>query len=211
MDRALRIMAVLLLGLALTACGDDGARESGATAEHASQAPFTGQGIIELTDLFTGEYDLIDTDGAPVSDDAFNGQIQIIYFGFASCPDVCPLALGRLMAAMNALSEAERAAIQPVFITVDPERDTPDALADYLSGFDGIRGLTGDEEAIAKAKQSFKMYAQKSAYGASPDDYRVDHSSFYYLVDRTGKPRYALHDTLTPDHIAQLLRATLRW
>ena len=87
------------------------------------------EAIVRLSDAFSSDFDLVGVDGAPVRDERFRGRPMVVYFGFATCPDVCPLALQRLSAALDLLSEKESAELAPVFITVDPERDTPEQLA----------------------------------------------------------------------------------
>ena len=204
--RAASLLAGLAFtGLALAAC--DGSATSGVL----KGADIPMAGVAQLSDLFTGEFDLVDVDGAPVVDEDYEGRLQVVYFGFASCPDVCPLALGRLSAALNQLSPREKRAIAPIFITVDPARDTPDYLKSYLESFPGVDGLTGDEAAVEEAKLAFKVYAQKAPLSDAADDYTVDHTSYFYLVDRQGIPRYALYDTLTPDELVIVLREALRW
>ncbi|MEO0398483.1 MAG: SCO family protein [Pseudomonadota bacterium] len=173
--------------------------------------------VMALTDgkgankIINGEYALTDYNGVPATPDRFAGKITIIYFGFASCPDVCPLALGRLSAALNELGAARLDEIAPLFITVDPKRDTPEALKAYLSFDDRIIGLTGDEAASEAARQSFKVYASEEPMEGSALGYTVDHSSLFYLIDRDGTPLYALQDTMTPTEIADVLKAATAW
>lgn len=168
-------------------------------------------GVIKLSDLFIGDFELVGTDGQTVRDDDFQGRIQAIYFGFASCPDVCPLALSRLNAALAELDDAERAQIAPIFITVDPERDTPETLASYLSFAPDFVGLTGSETAIDSAKVNFKVFSAKVPLPDSELDYTVDHSSLFYLIDRDGTPRLALQDHMSPGEIAVVLRRAIAW
>lgn len=199
------LLVSLLAALALAACGEP------VVSGQLTGSDIPAAGVVELSDAFTGAYDLVDTHGDAVGDDDFRGRVQVIYFGFASCPDVCPLALGRLTAALNQLSAREKEALAALFITVDPARDTPDYLEGYLESFPGVTGLTGDAAAIEAAKQSFKVYAAKAPLSDDADDYTVDHTSFFYLVDRAGAPRYALYDTLTPEELAVILREAIAW
>ncbi len=169
------------------------------------------EGVIRLTDQFPGDYALIGADGAARTQASFAGDIAILYFGFASCPDVCPLALSRLSAALEELDPETLDDVTPIFVTVDPERDTPEALADYLSFDERIIGLTGDAEAIEAAKRAFKVYGAKEQLPDSELGYTVNHTSLFYVVDRTGRPRLALKDSLTPAEIAATLEDAVRW
>lgn len=188
-----------LLALAV-ACGGD----------RPTDAVIPEAGVIALSEQFTGNFWLVDAAGAPVTDEDFRGRLQVIYFGFASCPDVCPLALGRLSSALALLNDKDRAAIAPLFITVDPARDTPEIVGAYVENFPGIMGLTGDEAAVEAAKAGFKVYAARRDLPESDVGYTVDHTSFFYLVDRQGAPRYALQDAMTPEEIAAVMKRAIK-
>ncbi len=175
------------------------------------QATYPAEAVIQLSDQFTGDFDLVDMNGAPKKSEDFAGKIQFIYFGFASCPDVCPLALGRLSAGLNALSEKELAEIAPLFITVDPERDTPEVLKTFLSFDERVLGLTGEPAAAEAARLAFKTYAEKRPLEGSALGYTMDHYSLFYVVDRQGQPRIALTDAVNGDEIASVLRRALKW
>lgn len=180
-----------------------------AACARAPEAEVPADAVIELSDQFSSDFSLVDMNGAPVSSADFRGRVMVVYFGFTTCPDVCPLALSRLSAALNALSKAERAELAALFITVDPARDTPEALKAYLAFDDRILGLTGDQAAVDAARRSFKVYARRRELPDSALGYTMDHSSLYYLVDRAGRPRLALHDFLTPDQLAVMLRRSI--
>lgn len=178
-----------------------------------SQAPAVEvpkEAIVRLSDAFSSDFDLVGVDGAPVRDETFRGRPMVVYFGFATCPDVCPLALQRLSAALDLLSEKESAELAPVFITVDPARDTPERLGAYLAFDNRIIGLTGTAEAVDRARQSFKVYARRQPLPESALGYTMDHSSLFYLVARDGAVPFALHDSLTPDQLAEMLRRMVR-
>ncbi len=193
--RPRRLAAPILAALALAACADR------------ADPPAADGALIRLSDQFTGEFELIDHNGDPYGSSDLEGRTGIVYFGFATCPDVCPMALGVLSAALNELGERELEGLQPIFITVDPERDTPAALKTYLSSFhDAFIGLTGDVESIDAARASFKVYAKKSPLPESALGYTMDHTSFFYLVDREGRPTYAIKDSVGPAELAALLR-----
>ncbi len=193
-----RLLASLTLLLLAAACGED------------ARVDVPANGIIRLSDEFTGAFALTGHDGAAYANDAFNGKIGLVYFGFASCPDVCPAALGVMSAALNELSDRELADLQPLFITVDPERDTPEALRARLSHDPRILGLTGPNDAIEAAKKSFKVYAEKEDLPGSALGYTVNHLSLFYVTDRDGRPVVALRDTLTPQQLAAVLRDYIR-
>jgi len=179
----------------LAACG----------GEQGSSLPL--EGVIRLSDQFSADFSLVDQDGRLVRDEDFKGKIAIVYFGFATCPDVCPLALGRLSAALNTFSDKDQEKIAALFITIDPDRDTPEALKTYLAFDPRITGLTGDRGAIEQVKSGFKVYAEPEPVPDSSIGYTMNHSSLFYLIDRKGALRFALDDTLSPDQIAAAIRS----
>jgi cytochrome oxidase Cu insertion factor (SCO1/SenC/PrrC family) len=134
-----------------------------------------------------GPFTLMDGAGHTVTDRDLRGHFLLVYFGYTFCPDVCPTTLNEIAGAMDVLGERADA-VQPVFITVDPQRDTPKIVADYVAAFSPrIMGLTGSEEQIATVAREYRVYyaARKSA--AAGGDYTVDHSSVLYLMDRAGQ------------------------
>ena len=181
-----------------------------AACSKAPRVEAPADGVIRLSDQFSSDFSLVDQNGKAATDEDFRGKVMIVYFGFASCPDVCPLALGSLSAALNELSAKERAEIAPLFITVDPERDTPENLKAYLSFDERLIGLTGSPEAAQAARQSFKVYARKVPQPDSAMGYTMDHSSLFYIVDRKGAPQLALEDSLTAAELAEMLRRSIR-
>ena len=165
-----------------------------------------------------GAFSLTNEKGEARSEADFAGAPMLIYFGFTYCPDVCPMSLDVMGAALETL-EAQNpklfAALQPVFISVDPLRDTPEQLGEYLSYFHPkISGLTGTPEQIAMVKKAFRVYAvRRDLPGETAQDkgsYNVDHSSFFYLMD--GKGRYLAHfdHGLEAQILAQKIAAKLR-
>lgn len=144
-----------------------------------------------------GAFTLINQDAEPVTQADFAGRPMLVYFGFTYCPDVCPLSLDILGAALDILAATapdKAALLQPVFISVDPARDTPAQLKDYLSYFHPrLTGLTGSPEQIDAVKRAFRVYAAKAAKVNANGHYNVDHSSFFYLMD--GDNRYLAHFT----------------
>ena len=134
-----------------------------------------------------GAFELIDQTGKARSDRDFRGQLMLVYFGFTYCPDVCPTDLMAIGQALEQLGP-DADAVQPVFITLDPERDTAGHLAEYVPLFHPrLLGLTGSREAIGAAAEAYKVYFAKIPIGKDAGDYTVDHSSFIYLMDRDGR------------------------
>jgi protein SCO1/2 len=133
-----------------------------------------------------GPFTLEDGSGKPVTDRDFRGKYMLVYFGYTFCPDVCPTTLNAVADAMDKLGPAA-AHIQPVFITVDPKRDTPAVVKQYAAAFGpNIEGLTGTPEQIAKAAKEYRVYYAEHRTGPGPDDYSMDHSSVLYLMSPDG-------------------------
>jgi len=133
-------------------------------------------------------FQLVDHDGNPRSLTDFRGNVVVVFFGFTHCPDVCPTTLAELAQARKKLGAAgER--MQVVMITVDPERDTPEVLKQYVTSLDpSFVGLTGTPDAIAQTAKEFKVFFQKSP-GSAPNSYSVDHSSGSFVFDPQGRVR----------------------
>jgi protein SCO1/2 len=129
-----------------------------------------------------GPFTLIDDDGRPVTEKTFAGHPYIVFFGFTHCPDVCPTTLFQLSEVLKAMGDKGRD-LRALFITVDPERDTPEVMKEYLSSFDErIVGLTGDRAAVDAAVKTFRAYARKVP--TKDGDYTMEHSAYVYLMDR---------------------------
>lgn len=174
-----------------------------------SSAPLPQDGVITLSEQFSADFALVDQNGRVMRDEDLKGRVGIVYFGFTTCPDVCPLALGRLSAALNELTDKEREKVVPLFITVDPDRDTPEAIKTYLAFDERIIGLTGDRMAIEQAKAGFKVFAEAEPIDDPELGYTMQHSSLFYLIERSGKLRYALQDSLTPAELVTAIRNAL--
>jgi protein SCO1 len=134
-----------------------------------------------------GPFSLIDGDGRPVTDQTWHGKYMLVYFGYTYCPDVCPTTLTNLSDALDKLgAKADR--LQPLFITVDPKRDTPPVVKQYAAAFGPrIIGLTGSAEQIAAAAKAYRVYYAEHRTGTGPDDYSMDHSSVLYLMGPDGR------------------------
>jgi protein SCO1 len=132
-----------------------------------------------------GPFHLVDQDGKPVSDADMKGRPFLVFFGFTHCPDVCPTTLFDMSQMLHALGpDAGRVGV--LFVTVDPERDTPAVLKDYLSSFDPhLRGLTGDPAAVDAALKAYRVYAKKVPL--KDGDYTMDHTAVVYLMDKSGR------------------------
>jgi cytochrome oxidase Cu insertion factor (SCO1/SenC/PrrC family) len=132
-----------------------------------------------------GELHLIDQDGKPTDDTTFKGHWRLVYFGYTFCPDVCPTELQTMVDALETLGP-KADGIQPIFVTIDPARDTPEKLKNYVGLFHSrLVGLTGTPQQIAAAARAYRVYYAKSP-GADPDSYMMDHSSFVYLMKPDG-------------------------
>jgi protein SCO1/2 len=155
-----------------------------------------------LTDVtgasFGRELNLSGHDGKPRTLADFRGKVVVVFFGFVHCPDVCPTTLAELAAVAKELG-AGAGRMQVLFVTVDPERDTPEVLRQYVPSFNpGFLGLHGDAEATARAAKEFKIFYQKQPQ-KGPGSYSVDHSAGTYIIDQQGRLRlYARYGTGAP-------------
>lgn len=163
------------------------------------------------TDLTGADYGrgfaLTDHRGKPRTLADFRGKLVVLTFGFTHCPDICPTILADLSGVMQRLgAEADR--VQVLFITVDPERDTPELLARYVTAFDPrFVGLAGDLEAIRQTAKEFKIFFEKQPTGSS---YTVNHSAQSYVIDAQGRLRlFVRHDRIAAD-LADDLKTLLR-
>jgi protein SCO1/2 len=151
-----------------------------------------------------GPFNLIDQTGKPISDKDFKGKPFLVFFGYTHCPDVCPTTLFEVSEVLRELGpDANRTAA--LFVTVDPERDTPASMNDYLSSFDPhLRGATGSAEQIAAAERAYRVYAKKVPSGN--DDYSMDHTALVYLMDKQGRFVAPFSLKRTPAEAAKDLR-----
>jgi protein SCO1/2 len=155
-----------------------------------------------------GPFSLVDQDGKTVTDADFKGQLTLVYFGYTFCPDACPTALGTITAALNKLG-ADANKVTPIFITIDPQRDTPQVMKDYAANFHPrLRALTGTTEQVTAAAHAYRVYFAK-ADGADPQHYLMDHSTIIYLMDRDGQYLAHFGPEATPDDIVAELKKDL--
>jgi protein SCO1/2 len=147
----------------------------------------TGRGPspIAMPSAVGGPFNLVDQNGKSITDQDMKGKPFLVFFGFTHCPDVCPTTLFDVSEVFRALG-ADAKDVRALFVTVDPERDTPAVLKDYLSSFDPrIVGVTGDEASIAAAEKAYRVYAKKV-----PTDgggYTMDHTAIVYLMNKDGR------------------------
>jgi len=155
-----------------------------------------------------GELRLTDHNGKPRTLADFRGKVVLVNFGYTQCPDVCPTTLADLAGAMKKLG-ADASQVQVLFVTVDPKRDKPELLREYLPAFDpSFLGLYGDADATKKVESDFRIYAQERP-GKTPGTYTVDHAAQTFVFDRNGKLRLVMGYGMAPEAIASDVRVLL--
>jgi len=156
--------------------------------------------------LIGGPFALIDEQNKPVTDKALQGRVSLVFFGYTHCPDVCPTTLFDLSQVLAQFKQDEP--VQAFFITIDPERDTPALMRDYLSSFDQrIHGLSGERTAIDQVIKSYRAYARKVP---TPDgSYTMDHSALVYVMDQQGRFVSSLNLDLPPEQTAAQIKRLL--
>jgi protein SCO1 len=156
--------------------------------------------------LIGGPFTLKDGDGKTVSDQTLRGRPFLVYFGYTHCPDVCPTELAKISDILGKMGDKP---VPALFITVDPERDTPKVMQDYVSSFNpAIIGLSGSPEAVAATEKTFRVFARKGEKQAD-GDYSMDHSSVVYLMDKNGAFVEAFNVERSPDEAAKELEKYL--
>ncbi|CCK72521.1 SCO family protein KNAG_0K01600 [Huiozyma naganishii CBS 8797] len=134
-----------------------------------------------------GSFNLIDQDGRPFSSDKLLGKFSLLYFGFTHCPDICPAELDKMAFWVDEIKKQLKMDVQPIFVTCDPQRDTPDVMKRYLKDFHSkIIGLTGSHSQIKDMCAKYKVFFSTPENVTAKDDYIVDHSTFIYLIDPEG-------------------------
>lgn len=153
-----------------------------------------------------GPFELVSTSGGAVTDQSYRGKWLLIYFGYTFCPDACPTALNSMSVALEKLGQ-DSSKLQPLFITVDPERDTRKVMNDYLKPFDSrIAGLTGSRDQINSVTKEYRIYVEQKKSETEGNDYLVSHSAYIYLMDPNGKFANVIHSNEGGESIAAWLR-----
>ncbi|NKB42783.1 MAG: SCO family protein [Alphaproteobacteria bacterium] len=165
----------------------------------------TVEGSAAIGDAFT----LTDHTGAEVTEQVLLGRYSLIYFGFTYCPDICPMTLQTVADAIEILPGQKGESVQPVFITLDPKRDTVETISSYVSNFhSSMVGLTGTQDQVQKAADAYRVFFREAPIG-DDGDYTIDHSGFLYLMNRSG--RYIDHfgKDVTMEDLSARLRELL--
>ncbi|GBD41414.1 hypothetical protein HRbin39_00795 [bacterium HR39] len=160
-----------------------------------------------------GPFELVDASGRTVTDRDFRGRWMLIFFGSTFCPDVCPTTLGTVAVALERLGPLADS-VAPVFVSVDPERDTPEVVGEFVRQFDPrIVGLTGTPERIAEVAKRYRVFYRKvepEEYGgAKGDPYLIDHSAWLYLFDPAGRFVKAFQHGVEPERLAAEIAAAM--
>jgi protein SCO1/2 len=190
--------------------GEAAAPQDGMAMEHAAmdhgdammKAP---EGIAAGANI-GGPFTLTDHNGQTVTDKSWPGKQTLVYFGFTNCPDICPVALDKITQALKIAGDASKG-VQPLFITVDPARDTPEALKAYLAKYDpSIVGLTGTEDQVKTVRDEYKVFAGKQE-GADDAHYLMNHTGYIYLMSEDGKLLEAISGDTTAQALADKIKA----
>jgi len=153
-----------------------------------------------------GPFTLTAQDGTTVTDKTYRGKWLLVFFGYTSCPDTCPTTLLEIAGALERLGP-DAARLQPLFITLDPERDTPEVMESYVAAFDSrIVGLAGGPQQIAAVAEKYGAYAMHRDTAAGHDHYLLDHSTYIYILDPSGKFVRGLDSDTSSSGITEALR-----
>ena len=172
--------------------------------QEATESAGKSSSIPPHTDKLGGSFTLTSQGGKPVSDKDFPNQHLLVYFGYTSCPDMCPTGLQSISRALDQLKPEEQNKVQPLFITIDPARDTPARLKEYDAAFHPkIIGLTGSADQIAAVAKAYQVYYKK---GEGDQDYEMEHSSLIYLMNPAGDLEGAFDEEVDPKQIVSALR-----
>ncbi|MGZ5031859.1 MAG: SCO family protein [Usitatibacter sp.] len=171
-----------------------------------AKGPF--QGVDVTGGDMGGELRLTDHNGRPRTLADFRGKVVVVIFGYTQCPDVCPTSLADVASAMKLLGDDAKG-VQVLFVTVDPKRDTPELLRQYVPAFHpDFLGLYGDEASVSKVTKDFHVYASERA-GKTADSYTVDHSAQIFMLDKAGKARVLMPPGTAPAAMASDLKVLL--
>lgn len=153
-----------------------------------------------------GDFVMMNHLGEQVTNETYAGKPRLVYFGFTYCPDICPMGLAAMQAA---LEELRGDAPVGMFVTVDPERDTKEQLAVYMQNFPKIIGHTGTAQQIKDTAKTYKIYYKKQENKDSPQDYTMDHTSLIYLMDENGKYLAHFPHTINPQELVGRIKQAL--
>jgi len=169
--------------------------------------PSLGRTVTSGKTQVGGPYTLTDQNGNKLSSADFHGKYQLIYFGYSFCPDICPTTLGVISQALDKMG-VDQNRIVPIFITIDPERDNPTVLKNYMAAF-GPRfvGLTGTPAEIAAVEKEYRVYAKKTPLAGG--GYGMDHSSVIYLMGADGRLVTFYDELISPDALEKDLKAKI--
>lgn len=199
----LRLAAAIALGLVAGGIAAMSLVTGSSNPGTGAQQTSTGKALIG------GPFSLVDQTGKRVTDKDFAGRPMLVYFGYTSCPDICPAGLQVISAALDKLGPKANT-LTPVFITVDPERDTPEVMAAYIKSFHPhLTGLTGSRADVDAVTKTYRVYAKKVPDDANPANYSMDHSSFMYLMSGTGEFLRHFPSTIGVDQLADALGKAL--
>lgn len=184
----MRLASSIVVLLMLAACSGPAPQESGEPAAAAVETAPSGEAL-EIYDEIGGDFTLTDQNAQPFRLADSDGKIRLLFFGFTMCPDVCPLTLSKVVQIRQLLGE-DSGELLTLFVSVDPERDTPEKLRAYLRFFDlgDVRALTGTTDEIDTVVSLFKATYEKEATD-SADHYLINHTSYLFLIDREGRVR----------------------
>lgn len=155
--------------------------------------------------LIGGPFTLVDQTGKRVTEQDFKGKYMLIFFGYTHCPDICPSALQVVAAALDKLGD-KASLITPIFITVDPERDTPQKLAEYVANFGkSFVGLSGSKEEVAAAAKAYRVFYQVVPDDKTPGEYTVDHAAIFYVMGKDGEFVTHIPHTTNVDQVVSVL------
>jgi len=155
-----------------------------------------------------GDFNLVDHTGQPVTSASYDGRLRLMFFGFTYCPDICPTELQMVAAALDQLG-ADAQKVAPLFVSIDPARDQPPQMAEYVGLFHpAIVGLTGTEAQVAAAARNFRVYYAKVP-GDDPEFYTMDHSTYTYLMGPKGEFLTVFARGTTPEQMARTIRQYL--
>lgn len=156
-----------------------------------------------------GDFTMTGVDGQPVKDADFRGKYMLVFFGFTSCPDVCPTTLAMISSALESLGD-QAGDVTPVFVTIDPARDTPEVMKEYLTHFDSrVVGLTGTDEQTKQIASAYKVYYAKAEEG-DEKNYLMNHSGYIYLMGKDGTYIRHFSPQAASEEIADAIREQLR-